>query len=287
MDKSVSIDKKLPNNWILISFGSSKTWIPALKRISRSITNERLELAFIPYDNKWLEKSIYWQELEAHVQNEPKGYGLWVWKPLILLDALNKNASCSGIIYLDAGCELNFNQKSKLRLNEYLNLAIKDNITAFELPTQERDYTYPWIIDRVFPNLPKDIPQISATAFFMKNCPENRSLLLEWYSEMNNNNFKNIKSSESNDFRARRLRPSFITNRHDQSILSLLLRKYGVKPIPDETYWYPNWIQEGIDYPIWATRNRTSIGTNSFYIKRKWMRYFFEKLSTPKLDFLK
>ena len=48
--------------------------------------------------------------------------------------------------------------------------------------------------------------------------------------------------------------PEFIENRHDQSILSVLVNKYGSIKLLDETYFYPNWNTIGIQYPFWAKR---------------------------------
>ena len=47
-----------------------------------------------------------------------------------------------------------------------------------------------------------------------------------------------------------------VSHRHDQSILSLLVKKYGSIKIPDETFFYPFWEKTGLRYPFWATRKR-------------------------------
>ena len=48
----------------------------------------------------------------------------------------------------------------------------------------------------------------------------------------------------------------FIDNRHDQSILSLVRKKYGSIILPDETYFQPFRNKESLKYPFWATRKK-------------------------------
>ena len=43
---------------------------------------------------------------------------------------------------------------------------------------------------------------------------------------------------------------SFIDHRHDQSILSEIVCKYGSLKLLDETYFVPNWETHGINYPF-------------------------------------
>ena len=49
---------------------------------------------------------------------------------------------------------------------------------------------------------------------------------------------------------------NFKDHRHDQSIYSLLVKKYGTILIKDETYFEPNWNKGGKNYPFWVIRNR-------------------------------
>jgi hypothetical protein len=46
----------------------------------------------------------------------------------------------------------------------------------------------------------------------------------------------------------------FIDNRNDQSIYSIIVKKYGSIKLPDET-WYENW-NDGFNSPILAKRNK-------------------------------
>ena len=50
-------------------------------------------------------------------------------------------------------------------------------------------------------------------------------------------------------------RKEFIDHRHDQSVFSVIRKKYGGNIIPDETY-FNDFVREGQGFPFWATRLR-------------------------------
>lgn len=50
---------------------------------------------------------------------------------------------------------------------------------------------------------------------------------------------------------------SFMENRHDQSIFSIIRKKFGTEITDtDETYFEPDWNITGFHFPIWARRIR-------------------------------
>jgi hypothetical protein len=46
--------------------------------------------------------------------------------------------------------------------------------------------------------------------------------------------------------------PSYIVARNDQSIFSVVRKKYGTIYLPNETWFGPRWNEDGKNYPIWA-----------------------------------
>jgi hypothetical protein len=91
--------------------------------------------------------------------------------------------------------------------------------------------------------------QLMATSFILRKCNNTINLVNEWYKVMTSN-YNLIDDSPSllnNDI-------SFIEHRHDQSVFSLLRKKYGTEIISDET-WYPDFNNENVKkYPILAKR---------------------------------
>jgi hypothetical protein len=87
---------------------------------------------------------------------------------------------------------------------------------------------------------------------FFKNTPNTIDLVKEWQQICSEDNYHYIDDSPS-------VKPNhniFKEHRHDQSIFSLLVKKYNhFCVLNDETYWAPDWKNLGKEYPIWAVRN--------------------------------
>ena len=241
--------------WLVVAFGSGEKWRKALKRIEKSIESnlDEISLTYVPYNEFSLEKLNKYLEIKNFIINNSIGYGYWIWKPLIVLDALSKYPNAKGVIYIDAGCELNLNKTSVKRLLEYTKIATERKILTFELQFLEYEYTSHDVIKKIVPNLSPLSKQICATTFIASNSVETKKLLRKWYSYMKTNHFSYLKSNPQKKLTRSKIK--LIAHRNDQSVLSLLIRKNRIKPIPDETFWGPNW-KEGRDYPIWAARNR-------------------------------
>ena len=243
--------KNNSGKWIVVSFGSHGKWVKAIKRLSKQVERLDKNLTFIAYDERKIKSLKEWKGIEKLTIDHPKGFGLWIWKPIIIFDVLQNNPEALGVIYLDAGCEINVNSVSKVRFHQYLDIVKKRDLLTFEMNLLEYNYTKHQTIDKIYPNLQIDSKQISATVIFVKNSNKAKIIINEWQNLLSEENNKHlIGNSIQSDSEY-----SLIAHRHDQSVLSLLLRKFHINPIPDETYWAPNWNNLGSSYPIWATRN--------------------------------
>ena len=88
--------------------------------------------------------------------------------------------------------------------------------------------------------------QCLATVLIIKKTAHSTNIINEWQRNCEDYNLINDHTGNED--------PRFIDNRHDQSILSVLVNKYGSIKLLDETYFYPNWITNGECYPFWAKR---------------------------------
>lgn len=169
-----------------------------------------------------------------HVQNRinqiigitgsKRGFGYWSWKPAVIMDVLQKIKEGDMLLYLDAGCHINENGKDKFF--EYVNQAIAHDIWVTKLPDSHNDlaYTKNDTISLFKDNLPNEKVlregQIqSGIILLVKNSYTSR-IVQRWNELMNVNNIHYYDDSASrlpNDV-------TFIENRHDQSIFSLLLK---------------------------------------------------------------
>lgn len=181
-----------------------------------------------------------------------RGFGFWVWKPYIIKDTLGKMKENDILIYMDSGCTINENGKE--RIFEYIKmLNSEDNcgILSFQLNhLPEIKYTKRALLSYLETNV-DDMRsgQCMATVVIIKKNAHSINIINEWYRIASIENLINDDEGPDKEYKI------FIDHRHDQSIYSLLVKKYGSIKIPDETYFAPDW-RKGKDYPFWATRIR-------------------------------
>ena len=192
---------------------------------------------------------IFWNTHKEFILSNPRGYGYWLWKSFIILKTLESIEENDILVYTDAGCTLNINGLN--RMNEYFDIVkqSKYGILSFELPFFEKQYTKMDLFKNMNLNNNEFLnsKQLLASIIFFRKCEKTIKLVEEWYEICCN--YHLIDDSHSflpND-------SSFIEHRHDQSVFSLLAKKYGTEILPDETY-FNTFDTEGINYPIWATR---------------------------------
>jgi hypothetical protein len=175
------------------------------------------------------------------------GYGFWIWKPQIVLQKLRTMADGDVLVYADSGCNMNYRGKQKLL--EYIELAKNESSTGvvcFQMPPhKEKCYTKQSLFELLDANEYKILDQIHATSFIIKKTHTSMNIVSDWSTISQQYQFI--------DERERHLQqPDFIDFRHDQSIWSLLNRKYGSYVISTDETYPPN----RIDMPIWGSRIR-------------------------------
>ena len=159
---------------------------------------------------------------------------------------------------MDAGCELNIDVYK--RFNEYIKILenSKKGILSFQLfkgwnsnePLLEKSWNDKFIFDYFNIDLNSEIvntPQLVGGILIMKKC-EN---VIKIFRKMLDILYE---------------KPHFFTDskRHDQSILSIVMKIYGTESIPDETYFNHSTIYHPLGwndplaklYPFHAKRNR-------------------------------
>jgi hypothetical protein len=198
-----------------------------------------------------------------------RGYGYWAWKPTLIAYVLEQINENDILIYVDAGCQLS--SYGKNRFNEYIHHIENFDSLFFHMPLFiEEDYTAKKIVDYL--NSPLDhlkTPQIQATFFGLKKTAESINLINRWkeLSLINNGyliNDENIITISTN----------FVDYRHDQSILSLLVKLNNIQTIPYECHYkpieyYPN--SNILRFPVHSVRNRT--GATKDYHSFKYSSY--------------
>lgn len=174
-----------------------------------------------------------------------RGGGYWIWKIDIILQELNKMQDDDILVYLDAGCTINTNGKQ--RFKEYIKLLTESqhNSIGFVLQHLETTWTTKELYT-AFDIKEDDSKQILATCMIYKK----NKLLFEMFEEILQV-LKNDPFLISDKYNKEGQKSNFIENRHDQSVFSLMRKKYKGIVLPDE-------VDDSLDYhPFWATRKRS------------------------------
>jgi hypothetical protein len=249
--------------WAFATFSSGALWGPARRRI-RTQANEMNSFdSVIVADEKWMQSnSKEFVSLYNFFKLYPKGYGYWIWKPLLIEAVFNSFPDYTGVVYADSGCELNI--LGRERLNEYFKISKLNGVLSFELSGLESDFTHPKLFGDLGFKIIHTQRQVMATTFVIRNEPNTRKFLLDWFQLMSKENFKYLlgedgplKDPDPIEF------PNYRAHRHDQSIFSNLVNLYGFSKIREESEWYPEWVTKGKVFPIWAARNRLRISVSA------------------------
>jgi len=188
--------------------------------------------------------------IEITNNKKNRGYGYWFWKPLFLKKIMNEINVGDIIHYVDVGCHI---QNINSRFNDYLNLLIDKNkwILPFQyyskkqkledgisFPDREEfKYTKADLLNYFGFLDNKNIthsPQFWAGSFFITKDSKSINFLKEWMNVFEKK-FNLIDDTQSIIENLK----GFIENRHDQSVFSLLCKKYDIKSLPayDECEW--------------------------------------------------
>lgn len=179
-----------------------------------------------------------------------KSYGFWVWKHFIIREALNKIPENDILLYTDIGCH--FNHSARDRMQYYYETCLEKGSLLFELShLPEYMFTKMDTYKRVFPFGEKSLktPQMVGGIIFLKNTQKNKEIFDELKVIGTEKNYHHLNDNESEYPN----HTEFQGHRHDQSVLSLIAKKYHLFAITDETY-FEDWENSGESYPIWAKR---------------------------------
>ena len=236
--------------------GGDVFWRISSRRIMLQAKNSKEFIKFKSYKPKDLNHIANEKDL-AFISENKKGFGYWLWKPIIVLDFLLNNPEIESILYTDSGCDLNFNIDSKIIWHQYLNHLESYDCVVFKMELIEKY----WTKEELFLAFPKygefkESEQILGGVFLMK-----RDFAIQfcenWLKSMRTLDYQLLVDEYNHEIQI----PNFRQHRHDQSFFSLLVKNYTSALILDslhEVYFEPDW-QTGKKYPIWTSRNKSYI----------------------------
>lgn len=159
-----------------------------------------------------------------------RGHGYWFWKSAMVRRLLEKTVPKGEVlVYADAGCEFGLT-KMAIELWEPLLARAKENdLVAFSLSHKEAQYTKGDIFATFDVNATDrhyaETAQVAATYFLIRNTPAARAFVAKWEqlcTEPVGSDRKLIS-----DYASQPQHPDnrqFLTNRHDESLFSMLVK---------------------------------------------------------------
>lgn len=157
-----------------------------------------------------------------------RGAGLWLWKPYVILKALNELAEEGDtVFYSDAGA---FFIRSFLHIQK----SMKEDIWVSDIPLAEKQYTKreTFVLMECEGKEYEDTAQVQATFVCVRKTDATIAFIKKWLDYCTN---YRILSPEHNEEYPED--SCFISHREDQSVLSLLCKKYGIKAHQDPTQY--------------------------------------------------
>ncbi len=264
---------KNKSRWLFLTaaFGSEKYNCAANRLISQATTLNLFDKLHIATLNDL--RQISPMDLESIPQellNSNHKFGYYFWKPLIISAGLQGFwGEFDGVVYVDAGSEILPGIMSQLFFSFHFRNAYKNGISVFSIKTPEIAYTKREVLQ--FFNLGQEqflSNQFQSGTIFLAR-DFGREICILWRDICRLNPpliFPNTSRPQYS---------KFIEHRHEQSILSCLLRKIGVS----ESKWAPGGIlinrsQQllNLHRGVWWSRNITAESTVS-----KSLQYILDK----------
>ncbi len=194
-------------------------------------------------------------ELRRWAHEHPRGYGLWRWKPTLLLEALQYlQGSGATLYYMDAGCELITTPQHLDTLDRYDDRIRELGCLTFELPGHpELSWSKAELWGRFSQEHHWATDQRLAGVLGLTATKSSTDLVHEWARIVESEPELLADPADLGEQTS-----EFTAHRHDQSVWSLLSKEADIPAIPDETYNMQRPAQPHECGPIWAARNRSS-----------------------------
>ena len=163
------------------------------------------------------------------IESNPRGFGYWIWKPLVIGATMDQADAGDVVCYLDAGFDLlpdgepelrkmiDFAHQNGAMILDYAKYPIFNAIfwtkaDLWELPE----------FSGLLPDTRVKVPQASAGSVFLRATPSNRQIVATWFALATAEGYRFVDDTPSRQEH----RTLFCEHRHDQPILSLLKATY-------------------------------------------------------------
>ena len=176
-----------------------------------------------------IEKSFV--QKNTKILSNPRGGGLWLWKPHLILKALLESNEGDVVLYCDAG------MYPISDLTPLFELAQEKEIVLFQVHNKKvKDWTNPRCIELMACSEKiLELEQVCGAPQVYKRCEKNIFFLKNLISHCEN--YELINDFGNNN------------HRHDQSILSILAHQRNIEIHRDPSQWGNEYLLQNSTYP--------------------------------------
>ncbi len=192
-----------------------------------------------------------------------RGFGYYSWKPEIINSVMHEYSDY-GVIYIDAGCELNSKLIARSRMKRIMK---RTNNGGFfhVLHYPEINYSKKKVLDYFsLSEVERWSWQIQATWLLLSG-EQGREISQKWVDSA-------LVDISMLDDSSQDEHPEFKSNRYDQSLLSCLLKSLNIKPSRHRPCYRPLTTFSKVAcavHPIWSARNRTGVSIQPHLSERR------------------
>lgn len=246
-----------------ITFGDKKKCYKSACRLVEQINDTELfDTSEALNEEILIERYPHFQKHMPFIEKyRTRGFGCWLWKSFCVYHKLMELKENDILVYFDGGCEINMRAKDRLKL--YIDYAYKNDFMGFGVET-EIEYNKMELLKKFgVENNSKILnsKQCQGGLLLVKKCKRTMNLIKKWYEITHSDNYENITDTKDDSIQHKVIKD----HRHDQAVLSLLVKTLGFKFIEDETWKSPFWHIDGKDIPVWAIRNKEEDGSLSLF----------------------
>jgi hypothetical protein len=235
----------------MVTFASSNIYLTLERIVNQANTSGYFNNIFAYTEHDIPE---FMETHKKFISENRRLFGYAIWKPYIILKALNNIKDGEYLLYSDAGNSINPTVSN--RVNDYIRMCKESPYKNVSMHLEETDdglfqekiWTKSDLFDHLnVPEKDRISSQIWSGWWLMEKCEFTMNILQQWLETATQYNLSddtpsNIPNAEL-----------FVEHRHDQSILSCLLKLHGSYTIPKNEF---DICEESWKFPFWATRIR-------------------------------
>lgn len=208
---------------VFITFGGGEpNYIDAGKRLIKQAKSTGYFDKILLYTHIYLKNDKeFWNQHSDFISKNKRGYGYWIWKSYIIKKTMEIMKDGDILLYLDCGCEIRGSKR--LLIPMFFNDIKTDKIIGTHICI-EKDYCK---MDLLLHFNMQDsslihAPQHQAGAIMFYVCEKTKFIVDLWYNTGCDYHMIDDSPSIKTNLQC------FREHRHDQSIFSLITKKYNI-----------------------------------------------------------